>query len=117
MDRKTTIEKIKENLENLNDVQLKYILREFIIAPSCTHEKTKRSGDSVICANCNKDFGWFCETSPDETCHYYSEESLDSESRFITLKSGMKHLFHPDHNHKNETDDSCLFCGSPEERK
>lgn len=53
---------------------------------SCPHEDISRDGESAICAVCNKDFGWWCPDSPNNTCSY------------------TKDL------------DQCDFCGNPEGR-
>lgn len=42
---------------------------------------------SAICKICQKDFGWYCEKSPDHYCHYEGNA------------------------------ESCIYCGLPEERK
>lgn len=87
----------------------------------CTHpaEKVgeKKNSDCAHCTECDKTLGWFCPESPDKQCHYYT--SKDDKGYYVELRSGERHYFN---NYKksdqdDETDDSCLFCGEPDERK
>lgn len=68
--------------------------------------------DSAFCNICELDFGHFCQDSPDNTCHYFTEKE-----GFILLNNGNKILPPLEHNQKYETYDCCIFCGEPEERK
>lgn len=79
--------------------------------------------------------GWYCPDSPDHTCYYQSECDLkygffetwknltaeEKESRlnqrYVTLLTGLKHMLPSDHDWRHESDDWCIFCGAPEERK
>jgi hypothetical protein len=63
------------------------------------------------CTTCGASFGWRCKQSPDGVCHYYSEDGQ------IELINGNKIPVTPDHDSEYETDDCCLFCGMPDERK
>lgn len=47
----------------------------------------KWASTSASCLICGLDFGWWCPKSPDHICHY------------------------------SKTDDSCDYCGMPNERK
>ena len=81
------------------------------------------------CEVCDKHFGHYCPESPDHGCHYYTEDDglhvklytgeiirkpIDAHDpddwagRTITVNEDCK---------RYETDDSCLFCHAPEERK
>lgn len=65
---------------------------------------------------CDKSFGWRCKKSPDGVCHYFSEdgkvELIDGTT--VTVPADVDgHVNDPNY----ETEDSCLFCGHPEERK
>ena len=88
--------------------------------PSCNdrHEKLVKDGDSAKCAKCGKWFGWWCQTSPDNDCHYYTTEGVGGEY-VVKLANGKTHIMpnytSKDEEHENE--DECLFCGGPEERK
>lgn len=77
---------------------------------NCTHS-IKKKHDSAICEICDQSFGWWCPDSPDNCCHYFSENG------FIALENGQKVPIPPDHDEKYETDDCCIFCHDPEERK
>jgi len=88
-----------------NEAQKYKALRE-----KCRHEIVQMH-DSAECSICKKSFGWYCPDSPDSVCHYYSEagrvELIDST-----------HIPVPaEHDANHESDDWCIFCGAPEERK
>lgn len=55
---------------------------------------------------------WECANSPDGDCHYYTDEH-----NVIKLNDGTTYNMGSDHDRENESDDCCLFCGEPEERK
>jgi hypothetical protein len=63
------------------------------------------------CKGCNKDFGWPCSKSPDKVCHYFSYQG------HITLINGKKHQLPSSYDDNHESEDWCIFCGAPEERK
>lgn len=63
------------------------------------------------CTHCNEDFGWFCPDSPDNRCHYFTDDAGQ-----VTLVNGQKEWPAP-HDRRYETEDRCLFCGNPQERK
>lgn len=80
------------------------------------------------CADCGEDFGHYCPDSPDHACHYFSEDGL--HVKLFTGEIVRKKLdeYDPDNIWDNivtvnndcmryETDDTCLFCGAPQERK
>lgn len=69
------------------------------------------SDSSAYCLICNRRFGWRCPDSPDTACHYYTEDGK------VELIDGT--LIDPpaDHDVEYETDDDCIFCGAPDERK
>lgn len=75
--------------------------------------------ESAQCLICNSYFGWRCKISPDQNCHYYTEQDGPNGLRYVTLINGQKHYLPLPSNYDNqwETDDSCLFCGMPDERK
>jgi len=82
--------------------------------PCTSHFCGKNSYDSLVCLTCGKSFGWYCIKSPDHTCHYRSTngkiELIDG-----TMIDRPKSKYSPDPEYENE--DSCIFCGLPEERK
>jgi len=63
----------------------------------------------AICEICNHNFGWSCSESPDKTCHYFSKDGK------VTLIDGTTVDVESDEDY--ETEDCCIFCGQPEERK
>jgi hypothetical protein len=69
---------------------------------------------STWCEVCDKDFGHYCDVSPDHACHYFTEDGM------IKLNNGQiidSKTLDPDHDPDWETDDTCLFCSNPQERK
>jgi hypothetical protein len=66
---------------------------------------------SAICTVCNRNFGWYCPDSPDHVCHYYSQDGK------ITLVDGTEIPVPEGHDKIGESDDWCIFCGEPDERK
>ena len=95
-----------------------------VIESLCSHSKLydsdKEGGGSARCVTCNRYMGfWFCPQSPDNRCYYYSEPNGDG-SRHVQLENGVKHQLTKewrDDDAEHETDDDCLFCHHPEERK
>lgn len=77
----------------------------------CIHEIKTSKYESAECEHCESYFGWYCEVSPDHTCHYCSHEGK------VQLIDKTYVNTPPDHSGDYETDDSCIFCGQPEERK
>jgi len=63
------------------------------------------------CLGCGQYFGWRCKKSPDGVCHYFSEDGK------IELIDGTTVPVAESHDPDYETDDGCLFCGMPDERK
>jgi len=90
----------------------------------CAHKELRDSdpegGGSARCVACGKHMGhWFCPKSPDHRCYYNSEPNGDG-SRHILLNGGTKHQItkeYRDADAEYETDDDCLFCHNPDERK
>ena len=89
----------------------------------CEHSRVIKSPtDSAKCAICDKRFGWFCESSPDNVCHYFSDNGE------IDLINGETVSLPESHDEganpgwmggldDGESYDWCIFCGDPEERK
>ena len=75
---------------------------------------------SAVCEDCGTWFGWWCPDSPDHTCHYHSYEieAYLLTARAVELIDGDEHIFYDyKGDPQYETDDECLFCGDPDERK
>lgn len=93
-------------LDSLNDAERQ----------SCPHFSIKRSHDSCVCIDCEKDFGWWCPDSPDHMCYYFNDGQIDGRY-YVTLLNGEKYLLPENYDGDNESDDWCIFCGQPKERK
>jgi hypothetical protein len=70
--------------------------------------------DSAFCVVCEANFGWRCPTSPDGACHYFS---MHGRPGFVRLIDDSEVPVPADHDIDYETDDDCMFCHQPEERK
>lgn len=85
------------------------------IKDACRHIIVDRH-DSAWCEDCETHFGWWCPDSPDHLCQYFSYDK--NGTRAVMLRDGTEHIFQEYKNDPNyESDDDCLFCGSPDERK
>jgi len=82
----------------------------------CEHKNIVKYNhfNAPVCDDCGKRFpGWYCPDSPDHNCHYFTDDNGTVElvtGEFVKPAD-------PDWDKEYETDDECLFCGSPEERK
>lgn len=96
---------------------------------NCTHpiESLEPTGDgkgewedwgSIRCTICKSHLGWWCPKSPDHHCHYFTSGMVNGEKFFVFLSNGFTYTF-PQHPNvgESESEDQCLFCGHPEERK
>lgn len=90
---------------------LAYRLKE-----SCPH-RIGRLRDSAKCAICDRHFGWWCPDSPDSVCHYYPDFGVAMKEPKIILVDKTIISVPADKADDNYSDDWCIFCGSPEERK
>jgi hypothetical protein len=73
--------------------------------------------DSADCLLCQRSFGYRCPDSPDTVCHYYTESVPFTAQNGVRLVTGEFVDYPEGHDVENETDDQCIFCGQPEERK
>lgn len=81
----------------------------------CKHV-TAHSGvedGSAWCAICGNDLGHYCPESPDHACHYFTNNDGKIELSDGTIVDVPNEEHDPDY----ETDDDCLFCHAPQERK
>lgn len=85
----------------------------------CPHAIAYEADGSSWCEVCGTDFGWHCPSSPDHCCHYFSERVAPGMEPFVKLNNGGVAYLSSDHyeNQAYESDDVCLFCGDPNERK
>ena len=118
-ERKAKIMMLKESLKTKNSELYKLIDE----CPHTLNKFNKEAEDdctSAVCEICGSLFGWYCPKSPDHACHYFSEEEDDGR-HYVRLIDGTK-CYLPDSytkqkKHEDESDDWCIFCGQPEERK
>ena len=86
-----------------------------------THANPKYNDEgSARCEDCDRDFGWWCPKSPDNSCHYqtYEIEGFLLTGRAVELIDGTEHIiYNYDLDPEYENDDDCLFCHDPDERK
>ena len=66
---------------------------------------------SAKCVICGSDFGWYCSKSPDHICYYFTNDRGK-----VQLKNGTE-VDVEEHDKEYESDDDCLFCHLPDERK
>jgi len=91
------------------------------IASKCPHEFRELTDKEKVdrwmsvdahCLICDNGFGWRCIKSPDHVCHYYSNDGK------VELIDGTKvDVPWSDYDAKYESEDGCIFCGMPDERK
>lgn len=60
--------------------------------------------------------GWHCDQSLDHVCHYFSDERQD-DFRVVVMSDGSELPLPVRHDHHSESEDQCIFCGQPQERK
>lgn len=75
--------------------------------------------DGAICIICESHLGWRCPDSPDGCCYYYSQSESEEGPFFVRLMNDEKYII-PEYEYSDfayETDDCCIFCGNPDERK
>jgi hypothetical protein len=84
------------------------------IVEHCNHPIDHGGTEEYVgsCPKCGEYFdGWKCSESPDGVCHYYSDEGK------VELIDGSYYSLPENYDADNETDDGCIFCGQPRERK
>lgn len=78
---------------------------------TATEVKDRWMSVGAVCIICRKYFGWRCVNSPDSVCHYFTEGNK------IEIIGGLKINPPKGHDKKRESEDCCIYCKSPEERK
>ena len=95
-------------------LELQAALNDHVHIPIMRHSGSE-------CVICDKDLGLWCQESPDNTCHYYSVKEpqiYDEKPRYaVELVTGEMHILPKYYKDTYETEDCCIFCGQPEERK
>jgi len=116
-----------QNIENLEKdyARLRGTCKDHLFIPVMTdelrdglrrHQVWTWSYDSATCEICRRYFGYRCPDSPDSVCHYFTTEIAGK--LFVELYTGEKIPYLAEnHNPTRETEDSCLFCHVPQERK
>lgn len=79
---------------------------------NCPHIISEDRNNNAHCKICRHSFGHYCPDSPDNVCHYYT-----NSENMIQLLIGEEVKPPKDHNKNYESDDYCIYCHSPEERK
>lgn len=103
-------DKIIQKIKNMKDKEVDKIYPNF-----CEHPSFSKKYNSAKCNDCGSYMGHFCKSSPDNLCYYFSEEA--EAKLFVTLHNGSRHSLPKDHDVEGESDDWCIFCGEPEDRK
>lgn len=88
------------------------------LSDECPHSMERTSEGSATCPICKLHKRWHCVDSPDKVCHWFSETQpgfgkfwiIELDNKMFDLDGYTKEQ------HNNETKDSCIFCGLPEER-
>lgn len=109
-------------LKHIVEPGLKLMDLERILMNICPHDKPRiQHGESGQCPECRGYVGgWWCPKSPDNSCYYHSEPIVKngSESVNVVVLENGEHVELPrTHNPDNESEDWCIFCGAPDERK
>lgn len=120
-------DKIKEVSKVLNPLiaekeNLLQSCTHYVVCDKCRQQKCICKGkwpcSSPRCLICGEHIGdgWYCPGSPDQECHYYTLE--DENGYYTEMRDGSKVYMPKEYDNKDyETDDDCLFCHQPEERK
>lgn len=99
----------KEVIDNLRSIANKYHDALAVLIKNCKH--VANNEEDTCCAICGIGLGWRCENSPDGVCHYHSNNHK------VTLVNGNIAILPDDYDDNFESDDWCVFCGEPYERK
>jgi hypothetical protein len=78
----------------------------------CRHGVVKRTeADEAACVICGDTFGWFCPESPDRACHYFTHGNGRTVDLITRDEADLGKRV------RDQSEDSCLYCGDPMERK
>jgi len=91
----------------------------------CNHVIEEQQSDKygnykqVMYSKCEEKFElWYCEKSPDHRCYYYTDGKDEQGYYVLDINNNKIYIEgHTDKDEEYESDDCCLFCGQPEERK
>jgi hypothetical protein len=110
----------KERIQNLQQQILELQLPLDALKDTCPHtfkpltqeqQDDPWMSEGARCTTCDTYFGWRCKVSPDQVCHYHTEDGK------VVLINNTKVDPPKDHDPEYETYDNCIFCHHPEERK
>ena len=101
---------IINKIKSMNEKEIQRLFKDF-----CSHTMVKKKGEGAYCTDCETGLGWYCNQSPDNLCHYYSFEK-DGKNH-VELSNGHNHELDSSYDNEYETEDDCIFCHEPEERK
>lgn len=111
-EQKTFLEELLRLKKKLKKAKAKYEEFKKDCKHSIAYNHCETFGDgSAWCSVCGEHFGWYCPDSPDHGCHY------DSYQGMVELSDGTKVPVPKYHDADYETDDDCIFCHQPNERK
>lgn len=89
----------------------------------CWHEikeGTYGRGTCIICGS-KRWFGWYCPKSPDHLCKYFSKYDEEKKLRFVMSINGeriyLSEKYTKNYNEYTESEDECIYCWLPQERK
>jgi len=115
------IEKEIKSLQSLLQNEETAKCQHVAICSNCKKEKCKCKGEwgsgFAKCKKCKDDLGWYCKSSPDHRCYYFTEVEDETGRLYVELLDGSRSYMKKDHEQEYETDDCCLFCTLPDERK
>lgn len=112
---KNTVADISMELTlNSNDIKLPHNCKFKPLSEK--QKKDEYMSVSAQCTQCKKYYGWRCKSSPDGVCHYYTSPR-GQEVQLLNGEVDTHRFKTRDYDVEYETDDCCLYCGSPEERK
>ena len=83
----------------------------------CPHDIPPQEPDEngygvAYCEGCGQHFGWYCPSSPDRICHYYSQDGM-----VVDIHNNQVMPVPEGYSNEYESPDYCIFCGHPDERK
>ncbi len=105
------------SMDSLNSARREFRNAINQIKSRCQHVIDKTKSDGTKCKICEESFGWYCPDSEDHSCHYFTEHDEVKDLFYVEMINKSKHYMDKMYSGVDETEDTCLFCGDPEERK
>jgi 5-methylcytosine-specific restriction endonuclease McrA len=118
-EHKARIESINTALDLIKTTYDRLKMELWELQQSCPHDINCSDTGAAVCTICNERFGWFCSKSPDKCCHYFSEPVHEGQRGIRSLNNEILLLpsTYTDKDAEQETQDTCIFCQDPLERK